>query len=122
MINWKFPNTYELCNRDINKFVLLLKKGVYPDEYMDSWERFNETTLPNKEALYSELYLEDINDEDYTHAQKVFQEFNIKNLRQYYDLYVQSDTLLLAEVFENFRDKCIKIYELDHVHFYLHLD
>ena len=101
---------------------MLLKKGVYPDEYMDSWERFNETTLPNKEALYSELYLEDINDEDYTHAQKVFQEFNIKNLRQYYDLYVPSDTLLLAEVFENFRDKCIKIYELDHVHFYLHLD
>ena len=62
---------------------MLLKKGVYPDEYMDSWERFNETTLPNKEALYSELYLEDINDEDYTHAQKVFQEFSIKNLRQY---------------------------------------
>ena len=61
----KFPNTYRFCNRDINKFTLLLRKGVYPSEYMDSWERFNETTLPNKKAFYSKLYLEDIYDEDY---------------------------------------------------------
>ena len=66
--------------------------------------------------FYSELYLEDIIDEDYTHVQKVFEELKLKNLGDYHDLYVQSDTLLLADVFENFRNKCIKIYELDPDH------
>ena len=60
----KFTNTYQLCNKDLNKFELLLRKGVYPYEYMDSWERFNETSLPNKKAFYSELYLEDIPGKD----------------------------------------------------------
>ena len=55
----KFPNTYKFCNNDINKFILLLRKGVYPYEYMDSWEKFNETTLPNKKTYYSKLYLEE---------------------------------------------------------------
>ena len=80
---------------------------------MDSWERFNETRLPNKKACYSKLYLEDITDEDYIHAQKVFEEFKLKNLGEYYDLYVQSDTLLLEDIFQNFRNKCIEIFELD---------
>ena len=84
---------------------------------MDSWERFNETSLPDKKAFYSELNLEDITDKDYAHAQKVFEEFKLKNLGDYHDLYVQSDTLLLADVFENFRNKCIEIYELDPAHF-----
>ena len=84
---------------------------------MDSWERFNESTLPNKKAFYSELNLEDITDKDYAHAQKVFEEFKLKNLGNYYNLYVQSDTLLLADVFENFRNICIEIYELDPAHF-----
>ena len=79
---------------------------------MDSWERFNETSLPDKKAFYSELNLEDITDKDYAHAQKVFEEFKLKNLGDYHDLYVQSDTLLLADVFENFRNKYIEIYEL----------
>ena len=73
---------------------------------MDSWERFNETSLPPKKAFYSELNLEDINYEDYEHSQKVWEVFEIKNLGDYHDLYVQSDTLLLADVFENFRDEC----------------
>ena len=73
--------------------------------------------MPDKKTFYSELYLEDIADEDHTHAQKVFKDFNLKNLGDYYDLYVQSDTLLLADVFENFRNKCIEIYELDPAHF-----
>ena len=98
-------------------FVMLLRKGVYPYEYMDSWERFNETSLPDKKAFYSELNLEDITDKDYEHAQKVFKDLKLKNLGDYHDLYVQSDTLLLADVFENFRNKCIEIYELDPVHF-----
>ena len=63
------------------------------------------------------LYLKDITDEDYIHAQKMFKELKLKNLDECYDLYVQSDTLLLADVFENFRDKCIEIYELDPAHF-----
>ena len=84
---------------------------------MDSWERFNETPLPDKEALYSKLYLEEITDENYIHAQKVFEEFTIKNLAKYHDLYVQSDTLLLADIFENFKNRCIEIYKLDPAHF-----
>ena len=73
--------------------------------------------MPNKKAFYSELYLTDITYEDYTYAQKVFEEFKLKSLAGYHDLYVQSNTLLLADVFENFRYKCIEIYELDPPHF-----
>ena len=109
----KFPNVYQFCNGDINKFVWLLRKGVYPYKHMDSWERFNETSLPDEKAFYSKLYLEDITDEDYAQAQKVFKVFKLKNLGDYHDLYLQSDTLLLVDVFENFRNKCIKLYELD---------
>ena len=112
-----FPHVYHFCNGVHNKFVLLLRKGVYPYEYIDSWERFNETSLPTKEVSCSELNLEDIKDEDYEHAQKVCEVFEIKNLGEYYDLYVQSDTLLLADVFENFKDKCTEIYALDPAHF-----
>ena len=113
----KFKNTYSFCNNDINKFVLLLRKGVYPHEYMDSWERFNETSLPSKEDFYSNLNMENIDDIDYRHGNKVFKIFKLENLGDYHDLYVQSDTLLLADVFENFRDMCIKVYELDLIHF-----
>ena len=113
----KFPNVYQFCSEDINKFVSLLRKGVYPYEYMDGWERFNETSLPNKEAFYSEMYLEDITDKDYTNIQNIFEEFNLKNLGDYHDLYVQSDALLLADKFEIFRNKCIETYELDPAHF-----
>ena len=105
----KFANIYNFFNEDINKFVLLLRKGVYPYEYINSWVRFAETLLPDKKAFYSELYLENITNEDYTHAQKVFEEFKLKNLGDYHHLYVQSDTLLLAGVLENFRNKCIEI-------------
>ena len=95
----------------------MLRKGVYPYEYMDSWETFNETSLSDKQDFYSELNLEDITDKDYAHAQKVWEVFEIKTLCEYHDFYVQCDTLLLEDVFENFRDKCIKIYELDPAHF-----
>ena len=113
----KFSNTYKFCNDDLNKFILFLRKGVYPYEYMDSWERFNETSLPSKESFYSELNLEDINDKDYSHAQKVWDVFEIKNLGKYHDLYVQTDTSLLADIFEKFRNICIEIYQLDPTHF-----
>ena len=106
----KFPTTYKFCNSNLNKFVLLLRKDVYPYEYMDSWEIFNETSLPPKKFFYSELNLEDISDKDYLNAQKVWEEFEIRNLGEYRDLYVQTDTLLLGDVYEKFRDKCIEIY------------
>ena len=113
----RFASTYSFCNNDLNKFILLLRKGVYPYEYMDDWERFNETSLPSKESFYSNLNMEDIDDIDYRHGNNVFNKFKLNNLGDYHDLYVQSDTLLLADVFENFRDMCLKEYELDPAHF-----
>ena len=113
----RLASAYEFCNKNLNKFVLLLRKGVYPYEYMDNWERFNETSLPNKESFYSNLNMENIEDIDYRHGNNVFKRFKLKNLGEYHDLYEQSDTLLLADVFENFRNTCLKVYELDPAHF-----
>ena len=119
----KFKNTYSFCNNDtsssecINKFILLLRKGVYPYEYIDNWERFSEKLLPSKKYFYSNLNMEDISDIDYRHPDNVFKGFKLENLGDYHYLYVQSDTLLLADVFNNFRDMCIKEYELDPAHF-----
>ena len=84
---------------------------------MDNWGKFDETTLPPIEAFYSNLNVENISDEDCAHAQKVWEVFGIKNRGEYHDLYAQSDTLLLADVFENFRNMCLEIYELDPVYF-----
>ena len=84
---------------------------------MDNWERFDETSLPNKESFYSNLNMENIDDIDYRHGNNVFKRFKLKNLGEYHDLYVQSDTLLLADVFENFRNMCLEVYELDPAHF-----
>ena len=109
----RFASTYEFCNKDHNKFILLLRKGVYPYEYMDNWERFNEMSLPSKESFYSNL-----NMENYSHGNNIFKRFKLKNLGEYHNLYVQRDTLL-ADVFENFRNKCLEVYELDSIHFLL---
>ena len=95
---------------------MLLGKGLYPFKYMDSSKKFDETSLPDEKAFYKKLYLKDITDKSYTNAQKVFEELKLKNLGDYHDLYVQRDTLLLADVFENFRNKCIEIYKLDPAH------
>ena len=113
----RFASTYEFCNKDLNKFILLLRKGVYPYEYKDNWERFDETLLPNKESFYSNLNMENI--DDYRHGNNVFKIFKLKNLGEYHNLYVQSHTFLLADVFENFRNTCLKVYELDPAHFLL---
>ena len=75
--------------------------------------------MPDKEAFYSSLNVENITDVDCRHAKRVFKDLNNKNLGDYHELYVQSDTLLLADVFENFKNKCIEIYELDPAHFLL---
>ena len=105
--------TYKFSNHGNNKFVLLLRKDVYPYEYMDDWEKFNKTSLPEKEDFYSHINIEDITDADYTHVKRVCIGFEIKNLGEYCDLYVHSNTVLLADVFESFRNMCLEIYELD---------
>ena len=84
---------------------------------MDNCERFDETSLPDKESFYSSLNMENIDYIDYRHGNNVFKKFKLKNLGEYHDLYVQSDTILHADVFENFRNMCIKVYELDLAHF-----
>ena len=96
---------------------MLLRKGVYPYEYMDSWKRFDKTSLPDKKCFHSELNLEGITDKDYNHAQKIWEVLKINNLGEYHNLYVQCNTLLLADVFENFRNKSIEMYGLYPSHF-----
>ena len=113
----RFASTYEFCNKDLNKFSLLLRKGVYPYEYMDNWERFNEMSLPSKESFYRNLNMENIDDIDYRHGNNVFKRFKLKNLGEYRNLYVQSDFSLLTDVFKNFRNKCLEVFELDPAHF-----
>ena len=100
-----------------NKFDLMVRKGVYPYDYMDSFKKFKEQ-LPSKEDFYSILNDEHISDEDYQHAQNVWKKFNLKNMGEYHDLYLQSDILLLADVFENFRKTCLKYYKLDPCHYF----
>ena len=84
---------------------------------MDIWKIFDEKSLRNKEDFYSSLNMEDITDIDYRHAKKVFKKLKMNNFGGHHDLYVQSDTLLPADVFENFRNMCLKEYELDPAHF-----
>ena len=85
----KFSSIYQFSNDDLSKFVLLLRKGVYPYEDMDSWGKFNGPTIPPKEDFYSKLNLENVTDKDYANAQKVWKVFEIKNHGEYHDLYVQ---------------------------------
>ena len=100
------------------KFNLMKQKVVYPYDYMDSVERFNDQQLPSKEEFYSILTDEGISDEQYQHAQKVWNKFNMKTMGGYHDLYLKSDTLLLTNVFENFRRICLQYYKLDPCHYF----
>src|SRR5688572_7080243 len=101
-----------------NQLDLLLRKGAYPYDYVDSVDRLNETELPPKSAFYSRLNDSGISDEDYEHAKTVWDEFGFKTFREYHDLYNLSDVLLLADVFENFRDVCSDNYDLDPAWYY----
>ena len=89
----RFANTYKFCDNDLNKVLILLRKGVYPYEYMDGWNKFNEELIPSKELFYSNLTLESITEVDYMHANNVFKTFELNNLGDYHDLYVRRDTL-----------------------------
>ena len=100
------------------KLSLVKRKGVYPYEYMDSLERFKENKLPPKEAFYSRLTGEGISDEDLKHAEKVWKVFGMKTLQDYHNLYNVTDVLLLADVFENFRNVCMENYKLDPAHYF----
>ena len=97
---------------------LLTRKGIYPYEYMSSWDRFEETQLLPIEAFYSKLSMSLISSNDYQHAQRVWKEFRIHNLRDYHDLYLRTDVVLLANVYEAFREMCLEHYKLDPAHFY----
>ena len=110
-----FHNTKKIFKKDVK---LLTRKGVYPYDYVSSLEKLSETQLPPKEEFYSKLDDEDISDDDYQHAINVWNTFECKTIRDYHDLYLKSDVLLLADVFENFRKTCLKHYNLDPAHYY----
>ena len=110
-----FHNTNHVFKKNVD---LLTRKGVYPYDYVSSLDKLSETQLPPKKEFYSQLYDEDISDEDYQHAIKVWNTFECKTIRDYHNLYLKSDVLLLADVFENFRKTCLKHYKLDPVHYY----
>ena len=100
------------------KFNLMTRKGIYPYDYMDSFEKFNKTELPTKEEFYSILNNEHITNEDYCHAQKVWNTFQLQTMGEYHNLYLKSDILLLSDVFENFRKTCLQYYKLDPCHYF----
>ena len=97
---------------------LLLRKGVYPYDHMSSWDRFSAKSLPPKSEFENKLNESSISDADYAHAQKVWKTFKMADMTSYHNLYLMSDVLLLADVFENFRDLCLESYHLDPAHFY----
>ena len=97
---------------------ILKQKGFYPYEYMDKVERFKENKPPPLKAFYSKLSGRGITKKDYNHVWNVWKTFNMKTLKEYHELYNISDVLLLADVFENFRDLCLKIYKLDPVYYF----
>ena len=110
-----FHNTKHVFKKNVE---LLTRKGVYPYDYVSSLDKLSETCLPPKEEFYSQLYDEDISDDDYQHAIRVWNTFKCKSIRDYHNLYLKSDVLLLADVFKNFRATCLKHYKLDPAHYY----
>ncbi|RLU18819.1 hypothetical protein DMN91_009176 [Ooceraea biroi] len=99
-------------------FELLTRKGVFPYEYVDSAEKLLETRLPQRESFHSSLTGDTVFGDDYAHAITVWNRFSIETLGQYSDLYLKTDVLLLADVFQNFRETCIRSYGLDPAHYY----
>ena len=120
-----FPNLYNHFKKKWKKlpdqdaaFKMLTRKGVYPYSYMDSFEKFEETCLPPREKFFNDLSKKHISDADYAFVKQLWNTFNLKNLGELHDLYMETDTLLLADVFENYRKVIHRNYGLDPVHFY----
>ena len=111
----RFKETLKLFSN--KTFDLVTRKGVFPYEYIDSWSKLNETRLPSKSAFYNSLKNEEINNNDYSHAKKIWKVFNIKTLGEYSDLYLKTDVTILTDVFENFRDLCLSTLSLDSAHY-----
>ena len=119
--NWQSNFRYSSKNDIIKtekRLDLLTEKGVYPYDYMNAFDKFNDEQLPSKEQFYSRLAEEDITNDDYTKAKQIWKHFDIKNMGEYHDLYLKTDVLLLTDVFENFRDMCLSYYGLDPVYYY----
>jgi hypothetical protein len=120
--NYNFPITEKIFENYIEnsqfKRELLFRKGYYPYEYMDNFNRFNETLLPSKDLFKSILNQTELNDLEYEHIKKVWKTFKIKNLGEYHNFYMLLDTSLLADVFQAFRKTILDVYELDPPHFY----
>lgn len=115
----EFPNLKsQFKNLNEIQFNLLQQKGIFPYDYMDSSNKFLDTKLPEKKFFYNELNKCDITDSDYNHAQTIWNEFNIKNLGEYSDIYLKIDILLLSDIFEKFRKSCMKTYDLDPAHYF----
>ena len=117
-----FPTVYSYFKKkwghlDEDAFELLCRKGVYPYDYMDSFERFNETKLPKKEEYYNSLKKQEISDEEYDFAKTVWEKFKLKDIGELHDLYMNVDVMILADVFESFRKTCLEKYKLDPAHF-----
>ena len=105
-------------NDSCSQHELLIRKGIYPYEYMDSLDRFEETKLPSIEKFYSNLNMSGVSDGDYEQACSIWREFGIRNMGEYHDLYLRTDVVLLTNVFKSFRRVCLENYELDPSHFY----
>lgn len=103
------------------KFKLMKQKGVYPYDFIDNFDKFNKTELPTKEDFYSLLNDEHITGEQYKHPENVRKKFILKNIGEYHNLYLKSDILVLADVFENFRKTCLQYYKLDPCHMIISL-
>jgi len=112
-----FKYTSEVFKKS-EKLNLMKQKGIYPYDYMSSFEKFDETQLPFKEDFYGILNDEHVTDKQYQHAEKVWHTFKVKNMREYHDLYLGSDVFLFTDVFENFRKTCLQYYKLDPCHYF----
>ena len=114
--NFKFSKTSKYITSD-EDLDLLADKGVYPYDYFTDFKRFNETSLPSIEDFYSQLTEQNIEQKEYDRAKHMWKHFNIKDLGEYHDLYLQTDVFILTDVFENFRPKCLEDYGSDPAHF-----